>query len=138
MGTVLNGMCYQASNDKGRPLAGRGGQTILLLEDEPALRALHREVLESEGFAVLEAPGLARALRVADAHQGSLDLLVADVGAGAVPLAVALRRKRPGLRVILTSGSHENPEHPLGEGVCFLKKPVGLDTLLAAVDAALR
>ena len=130
-------MLYQTSNDETRSLAGRRGQTILLLEDEPALLALHREVLEIEGFTVLVAPGLARALSLGDAHPGPIDLLVADVGAGGVPAAAALRRRQPALRVILTSGCHA-PTHPLGEGVLFVKKPVALDALLAAVDGSLR
>jgi DNA-binding response OmpR family regulator len=131
-------MLYQTSNDETRSLAGRRCQTILLLEDEPALLALHREVLEIEGFTVLVAPGLAHALRLGDTHAGPIDLLVADVGAGGVPAAVALRRRRPALRVILTSGCHGVPTHPLGEGVLFVKKPVALDALLAAVDGSLR
>jgi two-component system cell cycle sensor histidine kinase/response regulator CckA len=57
----------------------RGTETILLAEDEPAVRAFTRHVLQMHGYTVLEASQSDKALRIADEHRGKIHLLVTDV-----------------------------------------------------------
>ena len=85
----------------------RGSETILLTEDEPAVRHLVATSLRQLGYTVLEADGGATAQRLAAEHQGPLDLLLTDVvmpNVGGRTLADALRQARPGLRVLFMSG----------------------------------
>ena len=56
-----------------------GGETILLVEDEPMLRRLVRRGLEDGGFVVLEAEDAERALAVAEQFEGRIDLLLTDL-----------------------------------------------------------
>jgi len=56
-----------------------GGETILLVEDDPALRKMAAEVLRGTGYKVLTAPSGADALQVAAKHRGPLDVLLTDV-----------------------------------------------------------
>ena len=53
--------------------------TILVVEDEEEVRALARDVLEMNGYSVLEALDVADAVRLVEAHQGKIDLLITDV-----------------------------------------------------------
>ena len=61
------------------PLPGGGSETILLVEDEDAVRNLIRRVLEVHGYNVLTAPSAEAALEVSRLHTGPLDLLLTDV-----------------------------------------------------------
>ncbi len=85
--------------------------TILVVEDEEEVRALARDVLEMNGFQVLEALDVADATRLAQTHPGTIDLLITDVvmpGTSGPELARRLRAHRPGLRVLCMSGYPEN------------------------------
>ncbi|MBI1728374.1 MAG: PAS domain S-box protein [Candidatus Rokubacteria bacterium] len=62
-----------------RPAPGRGTESILLVEDEEAVRALAREVLEGYGYTVFEARDVADAMLIAERHTGPIHLLVTDV-----------------------------------------------------------
>jgi PAS domain S-box-containing protein len=88
-----------------------GSQTILLAEDDGAVRRLARDVLARHGYEVLEARDGDEALAVARQHAGAIDLLVSDVvmpGISGRDLADRLREYRPGIRVLYTSGYTEN------------------------------
>jgi two-component system, cell cycle sensor histidine kinase and response regulator CckA len=88
-------------------LPARGSETILLVEDEEALRAIAREILDEHGYRVLEAAGPKEALEMAAAHPEHIDLLVTDVVMPLMngrALADALLVARPGLRVLFISG----------------------------------
>lgn len=84
------------------------GKTILLVEDEEQVMRLVVKILEMRGFRVLQAPSGSQALAVSESHDGHIDLLLADVDLEAsmngTQVARALRAKRPGLRVLYTSG----------------------------------
>jgi len=108
----------------------RGTETILLVEDEPALRAVARRTLERQGYAILEAPDGDTALTLAGAHTGPLDLLVTDVimpGISGRELATRLVASRPGVRVLYTSGYTDDAivQHGVLEaGIQFLRNPL--------------
>ena len=66
--------------------------TVLLVEDEPAVRAVARRVLEGVGYLVIEAPDGQTALRIAETRAGSIHLLMTDVvlpGMGGLNLAAS-------------------------------------------------
>jgi CheY-like chemotaxis protein len=90
------------------PVAVTGGhETILLVEDEDAVRTIARLALEMHGYTVLEADGGADAVRLAGTHPGPIDLLVSDVvmpEMGGRQLLETLRGTRPALRVLFMSG----------------------------------
>ncbi len=116
------------------PAAPRGAETLLLVEDEAAIRKLARIALAGQGYHVLEADGGAAALAAARSHPGAIDLLVTDVvmpGMGGRELADAFRAVRPETPVLYMSG-HTDDEL-VRRGVtnatdAFLQKPY---TLLA-------
>ncbi|TBR17221.1 PAS domain S-box protein [bacterium] len=123
------------------PAPGRG-ERVLLVEDEPAVLALTRRLLEKAGYAVTGFPEAAAALAWADgaAH----DILLTDVvlpgKMSGKDLADALLAKRPGAPVLFTSGYSENAisKHGvLDPGTRLLAKPFTEDSLLRAVRAAL-
>jgi len=83
------------------------GTTVLVVEDEPAVRAMAARVLREQGYMVLEADNGADALEVLAAHHGPIDLLLADVvmpQMGGKTLAENLLPHRPDLKVLFMSG----------------------------------
>jgi two-component system cell cycle sensor histidine kinase/response regulator CckA len=124
-------------------VSARGDGTILLAEDDDAVRAIAREALERAGYTVLAAPDGPGALALADAFAGSIDLLVTDVimpGMNGLELAEALTARRPGLRVLYASGYTDNvllDQGVLAPGVSLLDKPFTPAMLTARVAAML-
>jgi len=122
-------------------LDGRG--TVLLCEDESAVRALARRVLEGQGYTVIEAAHGAAALAVAAAHAAEIALLVTDVvmpEMGGRELAEQLTAARPGLRVLYMSGYTDGDILRRGlarEGRAFLQKPFTPEDLARKVQAVL-
>jgi PAS domain S-box-containing protein len=121
----------------------RGHETVLLAEDEQAVRALARQVLLSGGYAVLEAGDGAQALWLAERHRGPIDLLVTDVvmpGLGGRGLAERLGAARPGLKVLYLSGYTDDAvvRHGVSrEAVQFLPKPFSAAALAQKVREVL-
>jgi PAS domain S-box-containing protein len=119
--------------------APHGTETILLVEDEDAVRALTRRILEQFGYTVVEAPGGADALRFTERYSGPLDLLVTDVvlpGLNGRELAERLERMRPGLRVLYLSGYTDDAvvaHGVLHAEVAFLQKPFTMEALARKV-----
>jgi two-component system cell cycle sensor histidine kinase/response regulator CckA len=113
----------------GPALTGRGSETLLLVEDEPSLRDLAREVLESFGYVVVEAAGPEAALERGRAHPGVIHLLVTDVVMPQMngrQLAAILREERPDMRVLYTSGYTDDAivrHGVLDARASFLAKP---------------
>lgn len=107
----------------------RGSETILLVEDEIAVRRLARRVLRQQGYVVIEASNGREALRLASEHSARLDLLLTDVvmpGMSGPELAEQLTREQPTIKVLYISGyADEALGHHgiLEEGVEFLQKP---------------
>ena len=119
------------------------GRTVLLAEDEPALRALAQRVLSAAGYRLIVAEDGYAALEAARAHQGVIDLLVSDIvmpRLSGLELATILLPERPQMRVLLLSGYPQRaaPESAVLLGdVPFLAKPFGPDDLLTAAQRAL-
>jgi len=109
--------------------ARRGTETVLLVEDETAVRSLLRDILESNGYVVLEASRAAEALETSERHRGPIQLLLTDVvmpGISGRKLADRLKTLRPETRVLYMSGYTDTAivQHGLLEpGVAFLQKP---------------
>jgi signal transduction histidine kinase len=112
----------------GVPAAG-GSETVLLVEDEPMVRELAAMTLRERGYTVVEAGDGEEGLRVAQQHQGKIDLVLTDVvmpAMGGKEMAVALRASRPDLKILFTSGYSEEVigEHGvIRRGKHFLQKP---------------
>lgn len=118
----------------------RGGtETILLVEDEPALRILTRNILEQLGYRVLDAPNGISALEVWHKNKDTIQLLLTDMvmpeGMSGLNLAEQLHRERSDLKIIYTSGysAEITGQDFLEEGVNFLAKPFNLHQLAQAV-----
>jgi PAS domain S-box-containing protein len=121
-----------------------GSETILLVEDEDLLRKPIREILEMNGYAVLEAGNGEEALRLAEEQAAPIDLLLTDVvmpGINGRELAEQLTLRRPSLRVLFMSGYTNNMvvHHGiLEEGLAFLEKPFTPEALAVKIRQVLR
>jgi len=109
-----------------------GGETILLVDDEPAVRGIARRALEKFGYVVLEASDAQTALRFAQTRAGEIHVLVTDAempGMRAHDL-VELQRLRPEMKVLCFAGQSVRA----GEsGTAFLQKPFSPDQLAREV-----
>ena len=120
-----------------------GTETVLLVEDEPALRVLVEEILTKGGYHVLQNEKPEAALALAASHGGAIDLVLTDVimpNMSGRQMADALRLGRPGIRVLFMSGytddaiSHHGILEP---GTHFLEKPFTADGLLRKIREVL-
>jgi PAS domain S-box-containing protein len=121
----------------------RGRETVLVVEDEDALREVTRRILAAAGYEVIVAADGPRALEAATAHEGPIDLLLTDVIMPLMPgpqLAERVQRTLPSVRVLFMSGFAQpildSGEH-LKNGVQLVEKPFSGRTLLAKVDEVL-
>ncbi len=124
-------------------LVPSGTETILLVEDETAVRAMTRMALQVNGYTLLEAEDGVEALRLCERHAGPIHLLVSDVvmpRMGGRELAARLTPLRPEMRVIFVSGYTDDAvvRHGIRQAeVAFLQKPFSPDTLRRKVRAVL-
>jgi len=120
-----------------------GTETVLLVEDAAAVRAVTKQVLERHGYAVLEAPGGEAAVRLAQRHRGPIHLLLTDVVMPRVSgreLAEQLARVRPDTRVLYASGYTDDSvvRHGILEsGTAYLQKPFSPESLARKVREVL-
>ncbi len=126
-------------SDTDAPAAG-GNETILLVEDEPALLEMSRDILQDCGYRLLEASSGKEALELWRVRANEIDLLFTDMvmpgGISGVDLAQKLLADRPGLKILFTSGytaSDLNTEFLTRTRARFLPKPYSQDTLARAV-----
>ena len=123
--------------------AARGTETILVVEDEPAVLTLSQRALEAHGYVVLAASDATTALRLVERHGGMIHLLLTDVvmpGMSGRDLADQLAARRPGSRVLYMSGYPGDAvvhEGELKPGSAFLQKPFSPDGLARKVRAVL-
>ena len=119
----------------------RGAETILLVEDEDALRELTRILLEGGGYTVLVAERPDKAIEIAIRHAGTIHLMLTDMimpGMNGRVLAANLAAVRPEMKVIFMSG-YTGFTHPglADSGVIFLAKPFTRDGLLRKLHEVL-
>ncbi|HEY2955009.1 MAG TPA: PAS domain S-box protein [Candidatus Eisenbacteria bacterium] len=134
-----------AAGEPERPIGDRlhGVETVLLVEDEEAVRSLVRDALEGRGYRVLVACNGVEALDLAGRYAETIDLLVSDVvmpHMNGGELAQRLERIKPGLRVLFVSGYTDDAiiRHGVLEArTAFLQKPFGLDVLARTVREVL-
>jgi PAS domain S-box-containing protein len=123
------------------PEARSPGGTILLVEDEDALRELTRKILEREGYTVLEARNGEEALARWAGPSSAVDLLLTDVvmpGLSGKQLAERLVEKRPGVRVLFMSGYSDDvlsSHGALESGTELLQKPASAAEITSRVRA---
>jgi DNA-binding response OmpR family regulator len=114
-------------------------ETLLVVENEPAVRNLVQMALERHGYMVLSAESGSEALRLAAAHQGRIDLLITDVEMPDLrgpALARRLAADRPGLGTLFMSGFMDDAiddAQTLPVPVDFIQKPFSPRTLAAKV-----
>jgi CheY-like chemotaxis protein len=121
----------------------RMSETILLVEDEAAVRTLTKKILAQKGYRVLEASDGAIALRVAAGHIGEIDLILTDVAMpnlGGRGMVEELKELSPGVRVLFMSGYPKEeifPDKETAKNTPYLQKPFTIETLFSEVRAAL-
>jgi DNA-binding NtrC family response regulator len=125
------------------PALPDGGETILLVEDDPQVREVGRRALERAGYIVLAVGDTEAAIAAADRHAGHIHLLVTDVVLPRVSgreLAARLAIHRPAIKVLYVSGTSDGAiarHRMLEPGIEFLEKPFSLDRLLRKVRQVL-
>ena len=123
--------------------AARGTETILLVEDDPQLRALSSTVLSHAGFRVLTAGTPEEGIKVCESNHQDIRLLVTDVimpRMNGRQLAERIQRISPKIRVLYISGYTDNAIVHYGvldPGLWFLPKPFTLAALVAKVREVL-
>jgi len=121
----------------------RGSETILLVEDDNAVRALVRSTLQAHGYTVQEAPHGKHAIQVCEQHAAPIHLLVTDVvmpEMGGREVAERLKPSRPNMKVLFMSGYTDKAIVHHGEldpGTAFLQKPFTPDALARKVREVL-
>jgi hypothetical protein len=113
-------------------------ETILLVEDEPAVRQLFAHALSRAGYSVFEARNGQEAVRLFDQHGDAIDMLLTDMRMpymGGAELAHHLRGRRRTLKLLCISGYPGNLDPELA--VDFLAKPFSRDDLLKKVREVL-
>lgn len=131
------------SNHRAHPVLPRGSETILVVEDDPAVRERAAGMLARQGYDVLTAADGREAVDLLAQKRGGVSLVFTDVimpemNAGA--MARRLRELHPGLRILFTSGYTEQaiaPEGVIAGMVDFLPKPYGLESLAGKVRETL-
>jgi CheY-like chemotaxis protein len=123
-------------SSRSAPTGGR--ETVLLVEDEPAVAGMAATALQRSGYDVIQASNGAEALALARRRAGRIDVLLADVvmpQMGGLELAARLAVILPDVRVLLTSGYPHDAMggNELRPGVAFLQKPFTPAVLAQAV-----
>ena len=116
--------------DASTPTIVNGKETVLIVEDEPILRSMARDILEECGYRILEASSGRDALNLWTQRADEIDLVLTDMvmpdGVSGVDLAEELLAGRPGLKIVFTSGytaNEVNQEMLIRTGASFLSKP---------------
>ena len=123
-------------------LLGEQKEVVLVVDDEPAVRQFSVDALTELGYRVLEADGAVAALRLLDAHP-EITLLFTDIVMPDIngrKLADEARKRRPGLKVLFTTGYTRNAivhNGVLDPGVALISKPYAIEELAAKVRAVI-
>ncbi len=120
-----------------------GWETILLVEDEEAVRDLIRTVLTEHGYDVIPARDPEHAVKLASSYAREIHMLLTDVimpGMSGRELADNVKLRRPGIRILFMSGYTDNvitTNGMLEKGLAFLQKPFSPNTLVQKVREVL-
>jgi two-component system, cell cycle sensor histidine kinase and response regulator CckA len=120
-----------------------GSETVLVIEDEPALRELLRRLLEAAGYTVLLGETVAAAMSLAERHGGPIHVVLTDVvmpGTSGPEAAARLVEGHPEARLLFMSGYAANAmshRQVLPPGAVLLEKPFTADGLLRGLRAVL-
>ena len=123
--------------------ATRSSGTVLVVDADPALRALVRRLLEPRDYRVLDAGDSAAAEQIARVYVGPIHLLLVELdlaGGSGLALADPLRTSRPEPRVVFMSADAKTElirKGRLGAGLPFIRKPFDGDELVLILRAAL-
>jgi PAS domain S-box-containing protein len=127
---AIEGVTGKASDTSLDATMPRGAETVLVVEDEAAVRELVSGLLKAQGYRVLEAATGVRALEVWRQHRDEIDLLLTDMvmpdGMTGRDLAEKVRAEKPSLKTIYTSGYSADivgKDFVLHDGLNFLQKP---------------
>ena len=127
-----------------KPKPSGGTETILLVEDDLAVRKPTRQILERHGYTVLEAAEGAAALQLWQAHRSAVALLLTDLvmpgELGGQELGRRLRAEQPELKVIFASGYSSDiagQDFQLRPGEAYVQKPFAMDLLLETIRRCL-
>jgi CheY-like chemotaxis protein len=118
-------------------------ETVLVCDDDAAVRQLLVDLLRIRAYEVLEARDGRHAIEIAEAHAGDIELLITDLimpELGGVELAARLRARHPRMRVLYVSGYTDDSQLLSGateEGTAFLAKPFLPGDLVLAVHGLL-
>ena len=140
--TVLLPMAERASAKPVAPSptnARRGSETILLVDDEPSLRASIGRILQHSGHTVVAASSGAEALKAIEEHRIEFDLLVTDIvlpQMRGTELAALLLERYPRMRVLYMSGYNEE-NVPAARGFSFIAKPFRRDAFVRKIREVL-
>jgi hypothetical protein len=148
VGTTLTALFPATDVPRALPDATKSAQlhgdaTILLVEDEDALREVTRRILASDGYRVIEAANGAEALVLASAEEEPIDLLLSDVimpGMHGPQLAEEIRRIKPAIKVVFMSGFAQpilDTSGHLEAGATLVEKPFSGPSLLGRVSRVL-
>jgi len=111
------------------PAAGKGSETILLVEDEEAVRELATRILSAKGYSVVAAKSTREAEDFSEKYTGQIHLLLTDIimpGTSGRELARRITERHPKTRVLYMSGYTDNvlaQGGVLEAGLSFLQKP---------------
>jgi two-component system, cell cycle sensor histidine kinase and response regulator CckA len=121
------------------PQIAQGAETILVVEDDDAVRRMTREFLKIKGYTVIEAPRAADAIQMMEAHKEEIDLVLTDVlmpGMKGRELVARLTEMRSDIKVLYMSAYTEDAAINIGvlnPGTEFIEKPFGPDDLAIKV-----
>ena len=131
-------------DERADPLDGlKGSETILVVEDEDAIREVTRRILSRNGYTVLASAGGAEAIEFAETHPGPIDLVLTDVIMPKMQgkaVADEVSERRPGIRVLFMSGFAQpilGAEITSGPKFRLVEKPFDEVTLLKNVREVL-
>lgn len=128
---------------KALPGSLQGEETILVVEDDDAVRRMTREFLKIKGYVVVEARSAAEAIQFMECHKESIDLVLTDVvmpGMKGRELVEQLAKLRAGIKVLYMSAYTEDAAINFGilsPGTAFIEKPFGPDELAGKVREVL-
>jgi PAS domain S-box-containing protein len=137
---------YERDAGAAQPSDGRqprGNETVLLVEDEPAVREMTQAALQRHGYTVLPAASGAEALQIARANQGAIKVVLTDVvmpGMSGPQLVERLREEQPELAALFMSGYTSDAvlRHGIETGEAdFLQKPFSTSALAAKLRQVL-